>query len=123
MTSSSNGVFPARSPRPFTVTWAQVAPAFKAATVFASAKPRSSWQWIESGAIPASGGMNAAHFSGVSTPTVSQKQSRSAPRSTPPEKTYFRNSWSALEASSPESSTMSPRLFAYSTELHAISAT
>src|SRR2546427_677919 len=45
ITTSSSEALPARSPMPFTVHSTWVAPASTAASEFATASPRSSWQW------------------------------------------------------------------------------
>src|SRR2546426_2263740 len=45
ITISSSEALPARSPMPFTVHSTWVAPAATAASEFATASPRSSWQW------------------------------------------------------------------------------
>ena len=47
MTNSSSEVLPARSPTPLIVTSTCRAPFFTAASEFAMARPRSSWQWAE----------------------------------------------------------------------------
>jgi hypothetical protein len=47
MTTSSMEAFPARSPRPFTVTSTWRAPAWIPARVFAVASPRSLWQCVD----------------------------------------------------------------------------
>ena len=47
MTTSSTDAFPARSPSPLTVTSTCRAPAWMPASVFAVARPRSLWQWVD----------------------------------------------------------------------------
>ena len=49
MTSGSSGQLPARSPMPLTVTCAQQAPAFSAAIVVATERPKSSWKCASTG--------------------------------------------------------------------------
>ena len=46
ITTSSSAVLPARSPRPLMVHSICRAPASTAASEFAVAMPRSSWQWV-----------------------------------------------------------------------------
>ncbi len=48
MTISSSDALPARSPMPLTVHSTWPAPATRAASEFATARPRSSWQWTDS---------------------------------------------------------------------------
>jgi hypothetical protein len=98
------------------VTWACFAPAARAATVFAVAKPKSLWQWMLRGAfrdVERSLKISVV-LSGTSRPTVSQKHNLSAPASMPSAYRAFKNSRSAREASSPLSSTMRPWSLAYS---------
>ena len=45
----ARSAFPALSPRPFTVTWTWEAPPSTAARVFATARPKSLWQWTSMG--------------------------------------------------------------------------
>ena len=52
---SSTAALPARSPMPLTVASTCRAPAMTAASVFATARPRSLWQWVENTASPALG--------------------------------------------------------------------
>ncbi len=47
ITTSSSEAFPARSPSPFTVHSTCRAPASTAASEFATAMPRSLWQWVD----------------------------------------------------------------------------
>ena len=49
MTTSSMGTLPARSPRPVMVVCATEAPACSAASVLATPRPKSWWQWISTG--------------------------------------------------------------------------
>ena len=51
MTSSSHEAFPALSPNPFIVTCACVAPALSAASVLATASPKSLWQCTLNGML------------------------------------------------------------------------
>ena len=49
MTVWEISAFPARSPRPFTVTWTCEAPASTAVVVLATARPKSLWQCTSTG--------------------------------------------------------------------------
>ena len=55
ITISSSAAFPARSPMPFTVHSTCPTPASTAASEFATARPRSSWQCAESSDVSSSG--------------------------------------------------------------------
>ena len=80
-THSSKEVLPALSPIPFMVEWNSDAPPFKAANVLATAKPKSLWQWQLIGtSISSFNCLNISkEDSGVKIPTVSHKQTLSAP--------------------------------------------
>ena len=47
MTTSSNAALPALSPKPFIVHSICLAPAWIPANEFATAKPKSLWQWVD----------------------------------------------------------------------------
>ncbi len=55
ITISSSAAFPARSPSPFTVHSTWRAPFITAASEFATASPRSLWQWTDHTALSAFG--------------------------------------------------------------------
>jgi hypothetical protein len=106
-------VLPARSPMPFTVHSICRAPASTAPRLFATARPRSLWQWTEKTARSAPGirwrrsRINAAYSSGCVYPTVSGTLSVVAPASSAVVKTWTRKSGSERVASSAENSTSS----------------
>ena len=65
MTSSSRDALPALSPIPFMVTWAHLAPAMIPDSAFATASPKSLWQWTLTGrfvALIASRVMSAMYW-------------------------------------------------------------
>jgi hypothetical protein len=111
MTTSSMAALPARSPMPLIVTSICLAPACTAASVLATAMPRSSWQCTAMTALPMFGtqsnrySMSAPNRSGVDQPTVSGMLTVDAPASMTASTTSARNSGSVLAASSGENST------------------
>ena len=106
------------------VTWAHTAPACMPARALATARPKSLWQWTETGRPDARTASETmlAMYEGVEYPTVSGMSMRSAPASATREKTSPRYDRSVRVASSAENSTVSPRDFAYSTAETARSA-
>ena len=81
MTTTSSAAFPARSPRPPTVTLTQVAPPWMPATALATAMPKSLCVCIStSRPVCSTSSLTTLYVvSGSMMPMVSQKRSRSAP--------------------------------------------
>ena len=77
ITISSRAALPARSPSPLIVHSICLAPPATPAKELATARPRSSWQWVENTALSASGTRSrtvrniASYSAGVEKPTVS----------------------------------------------------
>ncbi len=93
---------PVRSPMPLTVPWICVAPDSTAVSVFATAQPESSWQWIPRSASGRASRTIASAVricGGSEPPFVSHSTSRSAPASA-----AARRQSSAYPGSSPKPS-------------------
>ena len=110
-TTSSRAAFPARSPIPFMVTSACLAPARIPASVLAVAIPRSLWQCMERTTLSSAGTfsfsrrMRSAISWGVAYPTVSGTLIVFAPAFTTASTVRHRKSKSVRAASSVENST------------------
>src|SRR6202165_581171 len=112
---SSSAAFPARSPMPLMVHSICRTPARTAASEFATAIPKSSWQCALS-VMPSTSPRDARtlrnispYSSGTAYPTVSGKFKMVAPASTATRQTWHKKSMSVRPASSAENST-SPTL-------------
>src|SRR4030095_11374895 len=101
-TTSSIGTLPARSPRPVMVVCATDAPASRAATVLATPRPKSWWQWISTGFFRRSitFGTTTEIASGVTTPMVSAIVSASMWPSVATCETMSRNLFSSVRVAS-----------------------
>ena len=90
ITISSSAALPARSPMPLTVHSTCPAPASIAASVFATARPRSSWQWALRTTLSVSGTRSrtarnsAADSAGVVYPTATGRLIGGALAGSPP---------------------------------------
>ena len=129
MTISSSAAFPARSPMPLIVPSTWVAPARTAASVLATAMPRSLWQCTDRPTLSIPGtrslrrAMRSRYSWGVVYPTVSGTLMTVAPARMAASITRTRKSGSVRVASSAENSTSSQSVFACRTAWSAISRT
>ncbi len=118
MTISSSAALPARSPMPLIVTSTCRAPAWTAASVLATAMPRSSWQWTARtvramfGTCSNRCSIRRWNSAGVVQPTVSGMLTVVAPTSMTASTTWARKSGSVRAASSGENWTSRTAAFA-----------
>src|SRR6056297_102081 len=126
---SSSAAFPALSPIPLTVHSNWVTPAFAAANVFATAKPRSLWQCTDHSALWSNFmffliiSMNSKNSSGIAYPTVSGTFITVAPAFMTLSNIFAKNMGLLLVASSAENSMSGHRAAAYFTIASAFSIT